>query len=319
GERERVDALGDPLPPGVLLRLGSVRLRHGGTVQSVACSPDGKLLASGGWDTVIRLWDPETGRELRQITGLTRRVYAGAFSPDSKRLAGAGVDQVVCVWDVATGKEVRRFPGHRGEVRAVAFSPKGDLIAAGDSAGVGIWDVEDGKARHRFPVKEGGIHAVAFSSDGGTVAAGSGGGGTGHLWDVGTGRLLHGLRGHTDVVVSVAFSHDGKTLITAGFDKVLQWDVATGKKGEAIGAGGGHSVRLSPDGQRLAIAGRDARIRLFDWPGGKEVMKTRRHPDYARSVTFSPDGKTMTSVADGGTIYQWDAATGRPKSPLSGH
>src|SRR5262245_61909846 len=97
-EPQRTDALGDPLPTGAVRRLGSARLRHGQSLQSIAISPDGKYLASGGFGRNIILWDPTTGKELRQLIGLERGVYAVVFSPDGKLLAGAGVDQVVCLW-----------------------------------------------------------------------------------------------------------------------------------------------------------------------------------------------------------------------------
>src|SRR5437762_2745228 len=86
----RTDRHGDPLPEGAVSRLGSVRLRHESQVSCVAFSPDGKLLASGGFDNLIRFWDPATGKEVRRLEGDISDFAAIAFSPDGKTLASGG-------------------------------------------------------------------------------------------------------------------------------------------------------------------------------------------------------------------------------------
>src|SRR5262245_47194009 len=113
-----------PAPPS--LRLGTehkVIALHPGGACGLAFSPDGKLLASMGSDTIIRLTDPATGKEVRRCTGHSKFLRSGRFSPDGKLLATGGDDPQVHLYDPATGKEVRRLGGHQGGLRIIVFTP----------------------------------------------------------------------------------------------------------------------------------------------------------------------------------------------------
>src|SRR5262249_34333585 len=144
-KQARTDRYGDPLPEGALVRMGTVRLRHyhPPSQLTTAVSPDGKVLASGGWDE-IRLWDLATGNLLREIRdgNRTKSYCALLFAPDGRWLAGAGRDSV-CLWDPATGQLVREFPANG---QAVACSPDGRLLAAPSPDGsVSVWDTTTGR------------------------------------------------------------------------------------------------------------------------------------------------------------------------------
>jgi RNA polymerase sigma factor (sigma-70 family) len=317
GEPRR-DALGDPLPPGALLRLGSIRLRHSGTLQCVAYSPDGKVLASGGWDRVIRLWDPATGKERGQIAGPENGVNALVFSPDGRFLAGGGSGQAVRLWDAKTGKEVRRLSALGGNVRALAFSRAG-VLAAGSDGSLRLWQANSGKELGSAAVAKG-IAALAFSPDGRTVA-GAGDHATVRIWATAGCRLVHELRGHGGLVGAVVFTPDGKYLAAVGVAQTLLWEAATGKKrGPLAGIKGrGRRAAFTPDGKLLAVAANDHVVRLWDWAADREVRTLHRCPDYVRCLTFAPDGKTLACVSDGTVIHLWDPATGRPRLALPGH
>src|SRR5205814_1700739 len=126
------DGVGDPLPPGALARLGSVRLRHAGDVVGVAVAQGGQGVFSAGDDGRAVLWDLNTGRELRayspQVTakdGRTLSAQSLALSPDGRTLAVSYYNRVdpvkaqmdrVWLFDVDTGKELGRLKGHHDDV-----------------------------------------------------------------------------------------------------------------------------------------------------------------------------------------------------------
>lgn len=327
------DRLGDALPPDAIRRLGSARLSHQGTVFCVAFSPDGKTLASGGgyYDATIRLWNPQTGKEMLQLRdgGVVRDL---AWSADGKLLLSASDGDGVRFWDTTTGKLVRHFPNRDGGTFHLALSSNGKTLAVGQSDRAAadkyqllcLRDALTGKELHRFQVER--AYNVVFSPDGQTVALG-GEQKKIRLWEVSTGKELAALEGHKGGTYAVAFSPNGKLLAsggTYGDPSAYLWEWPSRRLVHRLGTHeyGVHVIRFSADGKTVATGSGNPNgiIHLWDASTGKEICRLPGHRSPINGFSFSPDGKTLASIGSWErTIRLWNVADATECSPYARH
>jgi WD40 repeat protein len=287
-------------------------------IWSVAISPGGRLLATGGNDRVCAIWDLANGQKIESLDA-QGNIWSVAFSPDGRMVAAGVEDGRVKIWDVITWRQIASIKAHDGAVRAVAFSPAANMLATGgDDGAIRLWDPARLQEAIKFKTGQDGtpVFALAFSNNGKLLAAGRASGAIAFL-DVKQGRELFVINGHEDSVRSIAFSPDGKTLASCGEDKSVKlWNVAT-RKQEAVFSQHSEavwSVAFSPDGEILASGGRDKAIRLWD-VGKKQAAGTfKGHFDLITAVAFSPDGKTLVSSSQDKTAKLWDLIAEEEKS-----
>jgi len=194
----------------------STEERFAGNTLAVAHSPDGALLAAGGDDDVVRLWQVDGRERVAELPGHSNDVLCLAFSPDGRTLASGSQDQTIRLWDVDERNEAQVLRGHQAGIDSVAFSPDGNQVAtAGADRMLKLWNAATGENIATLQNNCGRIHAVAFSPDGRTLAAGCENGSV-NLWDVKTRQQTLTLTEHDGPVRFVQFTSGGEILVSAG-------------------------------------------------------------------------------------------------------
>ena len=301
---------------------------HTGYINSVAFSPDGTKIVSGGNDCTVRVWDIKTRLQIGvPITGHASFVRSVAFSQDGKKIVSSSDDATIRIWDAETGAQIGTpLTGHTSSVESVAFSPDGTKIVSGSmDKTIRIWDTETGRQiGEPLTGHTSSVESVAFSSNGTKIVSGSWDK-TMRIWDSETGfPTVPPLTGHADGVQSVVFSPDGtKIASSSGDGTICIWDSETGfptvppLTGHADGV---QSVVFSPDSTKIVSSGWDGTIRVWDADTGLQIGNSLTgHTSRVCSVAFSPDGKKIVSGSLDETIRIWDVETGRQiGDPITG-
>lgn len=323
----RTDLNGDSLPAGAVARFGTVRLRHDMFVESIAFTPDGRMLLTHSWDGV-RLWDTGTGRMLDRFGPEAEHVITAALSTDGKILADVSFHKegTIRLREFTTGKLIRRFGQRRYE--RISFSPDGKLLVAHEQLGalnshdtkVEVWDATTGRLQHSWEAHKDIVWVATFSTDGKSLYTG-GADAVIRVWDVATARLLREITGNPNEVERLSVSPDGRVLASIGATKIEHgmgthwqadsfvrlWDVNTGKEIRRLGIAASEHLPATSTVPPSAQANQSVSVgqsrRIFD--------STLPTLDYLNCLTFSPDGRLLVAGRADYAVHVWDVSTGK--------
>ncbi|MFX1546684.1 MAG: hypothetical protein ACFFCU_10830 [Promethearchaeota archaeon] len=303
---------------------------HSGKLFAVAYSPDGKIIATGGEDRVVKLWETETRNEIRKLEKHTGAIKDLTFSPDGKMLVSCGVDTNIVIWNIKNGDVIKILPGFLGNVLSVDFSPNGKLLASGGDFGtIKIWrtdnwaEIETPFSHHASVA----INSVHFSPNGKLLASC----GDDHyfrLWDM-TRWKLDSETYLSQRPTAIRFSPDGKHFATgcwtgtfAGAADTRLYDLESRDpetlEGHVNGIGL-DAIDFSPDGKLLATGGWDETVRLWDVTSKEQIKVFAGHTRVVDAVAFSPDGSMIAACGYDGIIWLWNVARGAEEGNFIGH
>ncbi len=297
--------------------------KHIYPVNSLAFSPNGKLLASGSDD--IHLWEPHTGQHL--FTLKESAVDNLVFSPDGHTLASTS-DKMIRLWDISNRTISKTLTGHAREIRSLTVSPDGKTIVSGsygfneqeNSYKLRWWDVETGRTNVFLTNMDStSVDALAFSPNGKILAYAGMYPSKIYLINSSNGELLETLHGHGGKTYTLTFSPDGKMLASSGFDNTIHlWEPHTGHHIHTLYISEGTLVSFSPDGETLVSGSGDGTIRFWDPSTKQQRLSISGHWQEVHALAFSADSKTLISGIRDAIIHKWDIETGQLTSTLVG-
>jgi WD40 repeat protein len=278
---------------------------HNGEVRSLAISSDGRFGLSGGVDSSMRLWDLDTGKELKSFRGHTKQIWAVAFVPGGKHLLSASWDGTVRIWDEATGSLVRSI-SHPLDVNGVAVSRDGKWMLTGcDDKCMRLWDLGKYDEVKRFSPHANFCYCCAFAPNGLHAASGSADR-RAMVFELASGKMMREVE-QSNAVMAVAFSPDSKYLFTCGDNAAHMWDIATGSQEKKFESTTGYinSMALTTDGKRLVTGGEERIVRVWDVGTGKEITRFPGHTATISAVAVSNDGRRALTGQTDGNIRYW--------------
>lgn len=300
---------------------------HGNPISVVSFSPDRELLAAGGADSIVRIWNLQTG-SVQMLEGHAGEIRGLSFSPDSNKVVSSGRHShgTLRLWDARKGTLLRALNAFTPY--SVAFHPDGRSVVADGMSSLTVWDSGgDSKLEMHstHSLHEGGF--VAVSPNGKTIAGASVALKKHHRPDVGyevdkytitifdrdTGRDLRVVTGHDERINSGAFSPDGQTLVSGSSDRTLKmWDANGGRLIRTLlgHSAAVRSVAYSPTGAMIASGSEDQTVKLWDAKTGRPLNTLAGHIGAVTSVSFGPEGRTVAAGGLDGAILIWSTEDG---------
>lgn len=299
-------------PPPAALKvslLGTLKGHRGG-IDVLTFSRDGKLLASGGPDKSIHLWDAQSGQSKTVLSGFADSPATISFSTDGKVLLAVSLDNILHVFDTSTGQQKKSLADQSRNLFNIVVSPDGSTLVTGDADRkiVRLLDWQTGALKKSLASHSSWVRSIGYSADGRILAVGCHDD-TIHIWDLAAGQLLRSISATGNSLDFPVLSADGSFIAAGGENRSIR--IWNSKSGELLQTLSGHAddvkaLAFSPDGKLLASGSADKSVRLWDVRSGSQKQLLSGHAGAVTAVTFSPGGKLFSSGSADQTVKLWE-------------
>jgi WD40 repeat protein len=281
------------------------------TLRSVSFNADGTRILTASSDGTVREWNPVTGQQTAKLA-IGEPVSSAEFNSDATRVVTGDAGGVVRIFDAATGKRLQAMKGGGSPVTGAVFSPDSKRVLSWSLDHTAqLWDAATGFSDATLQGHSAVINSGAFSPDGRLVVTASGDE-TARIWDAITGGEVAVLRGHSGAVPGATWSGAGRFVLTSGADGTARiWIVNRGDRLMAVKVDlPANGIAFALDGH-VVVSAEGFRVRIRRPLTGALVHTLPAHGRFLTTLSVSPDGRYIATVADHGNAQLWDAATGK--------
>jgi WD40 repeat protein len=296
--------------------------RHSGGISAIAVTPDSRRVITASDDATVRVWDLNTGRQLRVFTGHKDRVWGLAVSRDGRTVVTGSLDADIRIWNIETGETKRIIDGHTGGVGCVAFTGDGkQVVSASADKTVRFWNPETGEQLRLLGGHAGPVTSVAVSVDGLRAVTASSDGDL-RVWHLAAGNDFTSLsHPEAEMIHSVAITPDGQTAVSCSADGSARiWDLERREIRHTLNAFGAtpFKVAVSPDGHTAACAYEDYAVRLWDLATGALDAILSGHRAEVLAVAYTSSGSRLVSASRDAKVLMWEPPKEAAVSTITG-
>jgi WD40 repeat protein/transcriptional regulator with XRE-family HTH domain len=294
-------------------RFASITSRSSGPT-IVDFNPDGSLLASGGRDGSVELWQvngEDHPQYIKMLMGLRHHISIISLS-DQGLLAAFSEGENIHIWNVESGKLLRVVEGYSRMVGIVAFSPDGKLLLQGDASGkIRIWDMHKQQYIASIQGHTGPIWVIACNPNGKSFAT-AGDDRSIRLWDIDSLNCIKTYAGFRGPIFNMAFNNEGTVIATGGVSHWIRlWDASLEGGALELGRLATHddvwAVEFDPSGKTLVSGHMDGSVTIWDVVSGSKkatIQHSTAMP--VGAIRYSSDGKTLITSSNDRLLKFWD-------------
>lgn len=316
-------------PGGAMLR---TLIGHTEEVMAVALAytDSGIQIVSGSWDKTIKIWDFQTGQEIKTLHGHSHRIWSVAVTPNNKQIVSGSQDNNIKIWDLKTAAELLTLTGHSDCVSSVAVTPDGSKVVSGSwDQTIKIWDLQTGAELLNLTGHTDKINAVVITPDGSKIVSCSDDR-TVKVWDLSIGRELININAHEDKVNDVIVGSDNQNIISVSnanepdANTIKIWNLQTGEAIESlrtldISWVNELAIAITPDGKKLISGSSKDTIKIWRSDRNRLLETLSGHSGDINDLVITTDGKYLVSASDDNTLKIWNLQKHRKVPILPGH